>query len=277
MTSVPRKTPAGHAMAGPAVAWPTAGVCTPARPRVAPARGKTRGPTRYVPRTAQRPCCAAGAGWARAVRAAAPGRAITVPTISAVTIRKGARELCIDHSSTAMVGRPEGDTLVTSSTVHATLRPWEIHVNHMTIDELKHTSAPLLAHAYRRRHGRTRVPPAAQRQEDRERGAHALRAAHEQAAPVGPHDALGDRQPQAIPFGHRAGSLPPVEAGEQVRQFCRGDASPGVTHLQHGLLAGATQRHLHRATRAVVLDRIIQQDEEDLLQPRSVAQHHQWG
>src|SRR5437763_12274607 len=112
-----------------------------------------------------------------------------------------------------LVGRPEGDTLVTFSTIQATRRPWEIHENHMAIADLTHPSAPLLAHAYCRRHGRAGVPPAAQRQEDRERGAHALLAADEQAAPVGPHDALGDRQPQAIPFGHRAGFLPPVEAG----------------------------------------------------------------
>src|SRR5919201_373600 len=43
MTSVPRKTPAGHAIAGLAGAWPATGVGAPARPRAAPARGKTRG------------------------------------------------------------------------------------------------------------------------------------------------------------------------------------------------------------------------------------------
>jgi hypothetical protein len=36
-------------------------------------------------------------------------------------------------SSTPVVGRPEGDTLVTSSTFHATPRPWEIHEKHMNM------------------------------------------------------------------------------------------------------------------------------------------------
>src|SRR5919201_4696364 len=90
----------------------------------------------------------------------APGRAITVPTISAVTIREGARELCIDHSSTAVVGRPEGDTCVTSSTFHATPHPWEIPENYINIAEAP--PAALLAHAYRRRHGRAGAPPAGQ-------------------------------------------------------------------------------------------------------------------
>src|SRR5436305_12984752 len=45
MASVPRTSQAGHAIAGTAVAWPATGVRAPVRPRAAPARGKTRGPT----------------------------------------------------------------------------------------------------------------------------------------------------------------------------------------------------------------------------------------
>src|SRR5512135_3381402 len=78
---------------------------------------------------------------------------------------------------------------------------------------------------------------------------------------VAQYDVLDDREAEPGPAGGAgAAAVDPVEALGQPRQVFRGDADPGVAHLEHAAAVGVdAPRERDRATGRRVPDRIADQ------------------
>ena len=102
---------------------------------------------------------------------------------------------------------------------------------------------------------------APQRDEQGERGARALDAAHRDPAVVGRHHVLDDGQPEAGAAGRaRARRIDPVEAFEDPLQVPLGDADALVGHAQLGVaFGGPLGADDHAGPLRAVGDRVLQQ------------------
>ena len=96
-------------------------------------------------------------------------------------------------------------------------------------------------------------------------------APHLDAAAVELDEAPHDREPDAeAPLGPVERPLGLREGLEDARDHLGRDADPAVAHVQHRLLADALGAHLDPPARLRVLDRVGQQVDQHLLEPRGV-------
>src|SRR6478735_11297991 len=111
-----------------------------------------------------------------------------------------------------------------------------------------------------------------ERQSDLEGGALAELAGHRDAAAVGVHDRLGDRESEPD-AGDRIGEHPASaeELVEDLALLGLGDATTGVADLDHGDVAVASDASLDPTAGRGVLDRVAEQVVEDLREALAVA------
>ena len=89
------------------------------------------------------------------------------------------------------------------------------------------------------------------------------------------HQRLRDRQADAGAFDLAAVGAQAVEGLEEVPQLVVAHAAPGVRHAQQHRRAAPQRFNTHAAARAVVLERVGQQVDQRLAQPRRVRHHMQ--
>ena len=89
---------------------------------------------------------------------------------------------------------------------------------------------------------------------------------------VGPHDRLGDTQPQPATIGFAAvGRIAAVKAVKYARQLLWRDAYSGIGDAQFGKTIAAHEIDIHAAMTVVVLDCIFGEIEEQLTQTMLIA------